>query len=120
VRTIFKKGLTNLILYDIIISESEGNTMIKNLLKYYTEQKEMYTKLYQCAERNYIKHYELRESVEDFRAWCDMENSLQSKRDNYDMILMEIDDILIALNDIVESEKNIGIFQKRLDKSNKL
>ena len=94
--------------------------MVDNLLRYYNNQKEIYIKLYQRAERNYNRHYELRESAEDFRAWCEMSNVLQSKRDNYDMILMEIDDILIALNDIIESEKNIRIFKKRLDKSNKL
>ena len=89
-------------------------------LRYYNNQKEIYTKLYQCAERRYNKHYEKRESAEDFRAWCEMSNLLQSKRDNYDMILMEIEDILIALNDIIESEKNIKIFKKRIDKSTKL
>lgn len=94
--------------------------MIENLLKYYTEQKELYTKRYQCAERNYNRHYELRESAEDFRAWCEMSNIFQSKKDNYDMILMEIDDILIALNDIIESQKNIEIFKKRIDKIRKL
>lgn len=90
------------------------------MLRYYNNQKEIYTKLYQCAERRYNKHYEKRESAEDFRAWCEMSNLLQSKRDNYDMILMEIEDILIALNDIIESEKNIKIFKKRIDKSTKL
>ena len=94
--------------------------MVDNLLKYYSNQKEIYTKLYQCAERKYNRHYDLRESAEDFRAWCEMSNLLQSKRDNYDMILMEIDDILIALNDIIESKKNIEIFKKRIDKSRKL
>ena len=29
--------------------------------------------------------------------------------------LVEIEDILIALNDIIESEKNIKTFKKRLD-----
>lgn len=99
--------------YDIMISESEGNKMVDNLLRYYNNQKEIYTKLYQRAEYNYNKHYELRESAEDFRAWCEIGNLLQSKKDNFDMILMEIDDILIALNDIVESEKNIRIFKKK-------
>ena len=94
--------------------------MVDNLLRYYTNQKEIYTKLYQRAEYNYIRHYELRESAKDFRGWCEMNNLLQSKKDNYDMILMEIDDILIALKDIIESEKNIKIFKKRLDKLNKI
>lgn len=87
--------------------------MVYNLLSYYNNQKEIYTKLYQCAERKYNRHYDLKDSAEDFRAWCEMSNLLQSKKDNYDMILMEIDDILIALNDIIESKKKYRNFQKK-------
>lgn len=91
--------------------------MTKDLLKYYTEKKERYTKLYQEAEDKYNRHYQLRESAADVWTWSKVCSLLQSKKDYYDMILSEIDDILIALNDIIESEKNIKIFQKRLDKS---
>ena len=91
--------------------------MTEKLLKSYTEKKERYEKLYQEAEDKYLKHYQLRDSAEDVWVWSKVCSLLQSKKDYYDMILAEIDDILIALNDIIESEKNIKTFQKRLDKS---
>ena len=91
--------------------------MTDKLLKSYTEKKERYEKLYQEAEDKYLKHYQLRETAEDVWTWSKVSSLLKSKKDYYDMILAEIDDILIALNDIIESEKNIKTFQKRLDKS---
>lgn len=91
--------------------------MTDKLLKSYTEKKERYEKLYQEAEDNYNRHYQLRETAEDVWTWSKVSSLLKSKKDYYDMILAEIDDILIALNDIIESEKNIKTFQKRLDKS---
>lgn len=91
--------------------------MAKKLLKQYTEKRERYAKLYQEAEDNYNRHYQLRETASDVWTWSKVCSLLQSKKDYYDMILAEIDDIIIALNDIIESEKNINIFQKRLDKS---
>ena len=86
-------------------------------LRYYNNQKEIFTKLHRTAESRYLKHYEFRETAENFSDWCDENNALRSKMDYYEMILNEIEDILIALNDIIESEKNIKTFKKRLDKS---
>ena len=90
---------------------------MKDKLSYYNNQKVIFTKLHRTAEKRYLKHYEFRETAESFSDWCNENNALRNQVDYYEMILNEIEDILIALNDIIESEKNIKTFKKRLDKS---
>lgn len=87
---------------------------MKDKLSYYQNQKVIYTKFYNRAKHNYERHYQFKETAEDFSTWCDESNKLSNKMDYYDMILREIDDIIIALNDIIECEKNIKIYKKRL------
>lgn len=89
---------------------------MKDKLSYYQNQKVTYTKLYNNTKHKYERHYKLRDTTKDFSTWCDESNKLRDKMDYYDMILQEIDDIIIALNDIIECEKNIKTYKKRLDK----
>ena len=87
-----------------------------NKLAYYQNQKVMFEKLFNCAQSRYDRHYQMRETTEDFQAWVEESNKLRDKIDYYDLILQEIDDVIISLTDIIESEKNIKIYKKRLDK----
>lgn len=85
-------------------------------LAYYQNQKVIFEKLFNTAQSRYDRHYKFREVAEDFQAWVEESNKLRDKIDYYDLILQEIDDIIISLTDIIESEKNIKIYKKRLDK----
>lgn len=90
-----------------------------NKLAYYQNQKVIFEKLFNRAQFHYDKHYKMRETAEDFQAWVEESNKLRDEIDYYDLILQEIDDIIISLTDIIESEKNIKIYKKRLDKIGK-
>ena len=87
---------------------------MKNELNYYQNQRIIYEKLYSSAKHDYDKHYQLKETAEDFAVWCAEGEKIRDKMDYYYMILLEIEDVIIALNNIIECEKNIEIYKKRL------